>query len=122
MKYIRVYVDENGESHFEDVEVELNATDFAPPAPPLQLSPMTPASGVAFVRFPPGWNGGWHPTPRRQFFFFLSGEIACETSDGDHRSLSLGSAVFLEDTTGRGHRAWVMGDGEVLATVVQLAD
>lgn len=122
MKYIRVYADENGESHYEDVEVELTARDFAPPAPPLQLSPMTPATGVAFVRFPAGWDGDWHPTPRRQFFFFLSGEFAGETSDGDHRSHGPESAVLLEDTTGRGHRAWVVGDGEVLATVVQLAD
>lgn len=122
MKYIRVYADENGESHYEDVEVELTARDFAPPAPPLQLSPMTPATGVAFVRFPVGWDGDWHPTPQRQFFFFLTGEFAGETSDGDHRSHGPGSVVLLEDTTGRGHRARVVGDGEVLATVVQLAD
>ena len=75
MKYIRVYADEKGDSHYEDVEVELTARDFAPPAPPLQLSPMTPATGVAFVRFPAGWDGDWHPTPRRQFFFFLTGEL-----------------------------------------------
>ncbi len=122
MKYIRVYADENGESHYEDVEVELAARDFAPPAPPLHLSPMIPATGVAFVRFPPGWDGDWHPTPRRQFFFFLAGELAGETSDGDRRRLGPGSVVLLEDTTGRGHRSWVVGDGEVLATVVQLED
>ena len=45
-----------------------------------------------------------------------------ETSDGDRRSHGPGSAVLLEDTAGKGHRAWVVGDGEVLATVVQLPD
>lgn len=104
------------------MEVELTATDFAPPAPPLQLSPMTAATGVAFVRFPAGWDGDWHPTPRRQYFFFLSGKIESETSDGDHRSFGPGSVVLVEDTTGRGHRARVLGDDDVLATVVQLAD
>ena len=37
MKYTRVYADSNGESHFEDVEVEFSSVDFAPPAPPLEL-------------------------------------------------------------------------------------
>jgi hypothetical protein len=71
MTYARIYADEGGESHYEDIEVELTPRDFAPPAPPLHLSPMTPATGVAFVRFPAGWDGDWHPTPRRQFFIFL---------------------------------------------------
>ena len=122
MKYTRYYADESGESHIEDVEVELTPRDFAPPAPPLHLSPMVPATGVAFVRFPAGWDGDWHPTPRRQLFFFLAGELEGETSDGERRRYGPGSAALLEDTTGKGHRSRVVGDGEVLAAVVQLAD
>jgi hypothetical protein len=34
MKYVRIYADLTGESHFKDVEVELAQVDFAPPAPP----------------------------------------------------------------------------------------
>jgi quercetin dioxygenase-like cupin family protein len=122
MKYIRVYADETGESHYEDVEVELTPRDFSPPAPPLHLSPMTPATGVAFVRFPAGWVGDWHPTPRRQIFFVLAGEVEGETSDGARRRHGPGSAVQLEDTTGKGHRSWVVGDRDMLAAVVQFAD
>jgi hypothetical protein len=41
MEYTRIYGDSDGESHFEDVTVELSPVDFAPPAPPLNLaSPM----------------------------------------------------------------------------------
>ena len=122
MTYTRVYADETGESHYEDIEVELTPRDFAPPAPPLHLSPMTPATGVAFVRFPAGWDGDWHPTPRRQFFIFLTGALEGETSDGDHRSHGPGSVVLLEDTVGKGHRSRVLGNGDVLAAVVQLPD
>ncbi len=122
MKYTRYFADESGESHIEDVEVELTPRDFAPPAPPLHLSPMTPATGVAFVRFPAGWDGDWHPTPRRQLFVFLAGELEGETSDGERRRYGPGNAALLEDTTGKGHRSRVVGDGEVLAAVVQLAD
>ena len=32
--YVRVYSDEAGESHFEDVEIALEPQDFAPPAAP----------------------------------------------------------------------------------------
>jgi hypothetical protein len=31
--YVRLYANENGESHFEDVSGEMIPTDFAPPAP-----------------------------------------------------------------------------------------
>ena len=122
MMYTRIYSDENGESHLEEVEVELIARDFAPPAPPLQLSAMTPAAGVAFVRFPAGWVGDWHPTPRRQFFIFMEGELEGETSDGARRRYRSGSVALLEDTTGKGHRSWVIGDSDVVAVVVQLAN
>lgn len=122
MTYTRIYADEHGESHIEEVAVELTARDFAPPAPPLYLSSMTPATGVAFVRVPPGWVGDWHPTPRRQYFFFMRGELEGEASDGSRQRYSPGDVVLLEDTTGRGHRSWVIGDDDVLAAVVQVAD
>jgi hypothetical protein len=122
MKYSRYYADDGGETHIEDVQVELTPRDFAPPAPPLYLSPLTPATGFAFARFPAGWGGDWHPTPRRQIYFILAGEIEGDTSDGDRRRLGPGDAVLLEDTTGKGHRARVVSDGDVLTAVVQLAD
>jgi hypothetical protein len=61
-------------------------------------------------------------TSRRQFFFFLVGVIESETSDGDRRSHAAGSVVLLEDTAGKGHRARVVGNDDVLAAVVQLPD
>jgi hypothetical protein len=39
--YPRLYSDEQGESHFEDIEIDLTLTDYAPPAPPLSLSSFT---------------------------------------------------------------------------------
>lgn len=122
MKYTRVYADADGESHFEDVELELTPTDFAPPAPPLNLSPLTPASRFGFVSASPGWYGDWHPTPCRQIFFYLSGETEGEVSDGEVRRFGPGSVTLLEDTTGKGHRSRVVGDADVLLAVVQLED
>lgn len=122
MEYVRVYADENGESHFEDVEVELTPVDFAPPAPPMNLSAFTPATQFAFVSASVGWYGDWHPTPRRQIFFSLSGEIEVEVSDGEVRRFGPGSVTLLEDTWGKGHTTRVVGTADVLLAVVQLED
>lgn len=122
MKYTRYYADESGASRTEDIEVELLPRDFVPPAPPLHLTPIVPATGFAFVRFPAGWVSDWHPTPRRQIFVYLSGELEGETNDGECRRFGTGTATLLEDTTGTGHRACVVGDIDVLASMVQLPD
>lgn len=122
MTYTRFYTDETGETHIEAVNVELTPRDFAPPAPPLFLSSFVPATGFGYLRFPPGWEGDWHPTPKRQMIIILSGEVEGSTSDGQRRRFGPGSVVLLEDTTGKGHQSRVLSDGEVLAAVVQLPD
>ena len=120
MKYTQVYADENGESHFEDVEVEFSPVDFAPPAPPLDLSAFAPATQYGFLRAPAGWLGDWHPAPRRQIIFYLAGEIEAEVSDGEVRRFGPGSVTLVEDTTGKGHKSRVVGTTDVLSAVVQL--
>jgi hypothetical protein len=77
-----VYFDPEGESHSQDVELDLVETNYAAPAPPLWVSASFQASGYQFLRFLPGWYGDWHPVPRRQMFIFLKGESEGETSDG----------------------------------------
>jgi hypothetical protein len=122
MKYVRVYSDEEGESHIEDIEIELLPVDFAPPAPPLNLSEFSPAKWYGFLSAPAGWVGDWHPAPKKQIFFYISGKIEAETSDGEIRRFGPGSVTLVEDTTGKGHKSRVVGDNEVLAAVVQLED
>lgn len=120
MRYTRVFADDAGESHLEDVEVELETTDFAPPAPPLDLSDFFPAARIGFLRAPVGWEGDWHPAPCRQLTIYLAGKIEGETSDGEVRRFAPGSVVLAEDTWGKGHRSRVIGDEDVVLAVVQL--
>ncbi len=122
MRYVRIYADEAGESHFADVEVSLVPVDYAPPAPPLHLSAPTPARAFVFLAAPPEWEGDWHPAPMRQMIFYLAGEVEAQVSDGEVRRFGPGSATLVEDTTGKGHRSWVVGDSEVLTAVAQLPD
>ncbi|MFC1462226.1 cupin domain-containing protein [Verrucomicrobiota bacterium] len=119
MKYTRVCADANGETHFEDASIQFQEVDFAPPAPPANLSQFNPATQYGFVVFPAGWRGDWHTTPQRQIFFVLSGVGELEVSDGETRRFSTGSIVLLEDKTGKGHSTRALTD-DVITSVVQL--
>lgn len=122
MKYVRLSADAAGESHFEDRAAALASVDFAPPAPPLDVSAPEVASRFLFLSAPVGWGGGWHPVPRRQWMLYLEGEIEVEASDGEVRRFGPGSVTLVEDTTGTGHRSRVVGETAALLAVVQLPD
>jgi quercetin dioxygenase-like cupin family protein len=121
VKYVIIQTGVNSDSHFKDVKVGFELVNFAPPAPLIGLSIFTPASQLVFFKTPSGWYGDWHPTPTRQFFCCLSGEIEITTSDGEIRIFRSGDVFLLEDTTGEGHRSKVTGKEDFVAAVVQLA-
>ena len=90
--FVRLYSDPTGESHFADVEIDLTLTDYAPPAPPLELSTTTPAKQFGFMNAPAGWSSDWHPSSERNIFFVLTGEWEVTASDGETRRFAAGSA------------------------------
>ena len=121
LAYARVYTGEDGLTHFLDAKISLELKDLAPPAPPLALSSRIPASDIAFAVLDVGWNGDWHPAPRRQFALVLSGSLEIETEDGETRRFDAGGIFSVEDVTGRGHRSRVVGtDTTVVALVPTL--
>src|SRR5438128_2448419 len=103
MTYTRLYAGPDGESHFEDIKVELVSTAYAPPAPPLDLSSFMPAAQFGFLSAPAGWSSDWHPSAARNVFFVLTGEWEVRASDGEVRRFPAGSVLRVEDTTGKGH-------------------
>ena len=120
MKYVRLFEDRTGESHFEDVEAKLTSTDFAPPAPPLNVSATIPARQMLFLSVSTGWLGDWHPSPVRQFIFVVAGELELEASDGKIRRLRTGDVAFAEDVSGNGHCSRAIGNDNFSAVIVQL--
>src|SRR5205823_14174803 len=106
--YTRLYSDALGESHFEDVEIDLASTDYTPSAPPLFLSDITATTQFRFMRAPAGWTSDWHPSSARTLFFVLTGEWEVTASDGESRRFSAGSTLLVEDTNGRGHASRVI--------------
>ena len=122
-RYVRLYADEQGESHFEEVEVTLALADFAPPAPPLAVGPLFAATRAFLLGGPADWGGDIpHPTPRRQLFCVLVGEYQVTASDGEMRRFEPGSLLLLEDTTGKGHTTRIVGGGDCLVLGVALSD
>ena len=98
MKIHRLYVDENSESHFEDVQVE-----FKESTPAGRLSARLPATGIIFREVPPGYDLDWHPAPRRQYIINLDAGVQLTASDGETRRIGAGEVILVEDTWGKGH-------------------
>jgi quercetin dioxygenase-like cupin family protein len=121
MKYTRVYSDADGESHFEELDIQFQTVDFAPPAPPLDISTFGEVESCSLLRAAPGWVGDWHPAPFRQLHFYLSGEVEAQVSDGEKRRIRAGEFALVEDTKGIGHRSHVIGSRSVVIAVVKLA-
>lgn len=120
VEFVRLRVDAQGESHLERGELPLAPADFAPPAPPMEVSSPEPAAGWRLLRLPPRWVGDWHPSPARMWIFCLAGEMEFEASDGAVAQARPGSALLLEDTVGRGHRSRVMGEAPALLAAVRV--
>jgi hypothetical protein len=120
--YTRLFADDAGESHFEDITVELALADFAPSAPPMGVSSSMPATQSAFIGGPAGWTGDWHVSSAQNLFVVLSGEWEIEASDGTVRKFSSPDVLLAEDTSGKGHRSRVISQEDSLALVVQLAE
>jgi len=120
LKYVRVYSDSIGETHFEDLEINLDKIDFAPPAPPIYTSDLISLASYGFLSVLPGWKSEWHPTPKRQFIIYLSGIVEAEVSDGEIRQFGPGSITLVEDTFGKGHKSKALGNDKIVLVVIQL--
>jgi hypothetical protein len=121
IKYDRLYSGSDGRSRVQkNLEIELTARDFVPPAPPIGVSTLKPASTYAFLLVPAGFIGDWHPTPKRQWLFYLQGEMEYEAGDGTKWRVGPGSYMLTEDTTGQGHRSRVLSPTPALMVAVQL--
>ncbi|MEL7121948.1 MAG: hypothetical protein AAFO07_21045 [Bacteroidota bacterium] len=99
MKYTRIYNDEKGESHFEEVDIALEHSGEIG-----HLSKVITASGLRFRRNDEGYDWDFHNAPRRQFIILLDGKIEIEVSDGKKRIFEGGDILLVEDTEGKGHK------------------
>ncbi|HVY55162.1 MAG TPA: hypothetical protein VHC46_05335 [Thermodesulfobacteriota bacterium] len=102
MKITRIYSDDEGESHFGEVEIAL-----ADNGPIGRLSERFPVASVIFRENDADYDYDWHNAPERQYILLLDGEIEIEVSDGEKRRFRGGDVLFVEDVSGKGHRTRV---------------
>ncbi len=61
MRIHNLFTDENGESHFRDIEIEWESeSNFS------KYSARLPATGIIFREMSGDYDLDWHPAPRRQ--------------------------------------------------------
>ncbi len=100
MRIHNLYVDDQGESHFRDIEVE-----WASEGPGGKMSKMFPATGIMFRGTPGSYDYDWHPAPRRQYIINLDGAVQVTASDGESRVIGQGEVFLVEDVRGKGHKS-----------------
>lgn len=121
--YVRMFADENGESHIEDISVDLLPVDFAPPAAPLNIASFKAASQSLWVGIPVGRAGEEpHPAPQLQVFCIVAGEYDVTVSNGEVRRSVPGDVALLKDTWGKGHSTRLMTDHDGVIFAVVLGD
>jgi len=101
---VRIYTGADGESHFEDVAVDLK--DMGPMG---RISDLWQGKGVMFREVSGSYDLDFHTAPRRQFVVNLTGSVDIEIGDGTVRRMGPGSILLAEDTTGRGHKSRNVG-------------
>ena len=118
--YVRLFSDSAGESHFENVKVELAPTEFAPGIPNLFTSAPLDSTKTSLFGAPAGWSASWHPSSGRHLFAVLTGTWEVIASDGEARTFTKGDVLLVEDTTGKGHASRVISEEDSLALLVEL--
>ncbi|HEX2919699.1 MAG TPA: hypothetical protein VHO50_00900 [Bacteroidales bacterium] len=99
MKYTRIYSDEAGESHFEDVDIALKED-----GPLGMMSEVFKVNLLQFRENVADYYWDYHNAPAKQFIILLDGEIEITTSLLEKRRFSAGDILLVEDTKGKGHR------------------
>ncbi len=100
MKVVRVFAGDDGESHFEDVDIEVS-----PQGGIGRLSKLISGPGVVFREVDGDYDLDFHQAPRRQFVVNLRGGVDITVGSGETRRLQSGDILLAEDTSGRGHKS-----------------
>lgn len=98
MRVHNLYADDDGETHFRDIEVA-----WEKEGPGGKMSATLPATGIIFRQTAGTYDLDWHPAPRRQYIINLDAGVTITASDGEARSIGAGEVILVEDTHGKGH-------------------
>ena len=98
---IRLYTGQDGQAHFEDLNV---------PAGETETIALKAGADMTFRSFRDGSFSDWHTAPRLQYVIVLSGQMEIGVGDGTKRVLDPGDILQVEDLTGQGHTTRSVGN------------
>ena len=98
---IRLYTGDDGQAHFEDLNV---------PAGEAETVSLEPGANMNFRSSPDGSFSDWHNAPRFQYVIVLAGQMEIGIGDGTKRLLNPGDILQVEDLTGQGHTTRSVGN------------
>ena len=117
MEVVRVYTGDDGQSHFENVEIDLPHESVGG-----RLSDLIRGSGVIFREVAGSYDLDFHTAPRRQFVVNLIGSVDITVGDGTTRRLGSGDILLAEDTTGQGHKSQAVDGQPRTCLFIPIAD
>ncbi len=97
MKMTRLYSGSDGQSHFEDINIEL------PPADVARFSKPFATDNIRFGIIEGIDEIPWHTMDSREYIIILQGAMELEVGDGTKRIFKAGDILLAEDQTGKGH-------------------
>ncbi len=116
MQVVRVYTGDDGESHFEELDLPYEKIAGS------ERTAMRSATGIQFRRYPPGNFIDWHTAPRRQYVITLEGQAEIGIGDGTKRIFNPGDVLLADDLTGRGHTTGVYCGKFRVSIAIPLSD
>ncbi|MEM9684468.1 MAG: hypothetical protein AAF942_14445 [Pseudomonadota bacterium] len=105
MRIHNLYEDENGESHFRDIDI-----DWDEERPHSKYSKRLPATGIIFRETRADYDLDWHPAPRRQYIINLDAGVKLTASDGESRIIGAGEVILVEDVSDKGPLSQSLGE------------
>lgn len=118
LSYVHLYADANGVSHFREEQFDFRSTRAGGPL----MHALSTGAGAVLLRLKPGAVEDWHNAPKRWYLIVVQGMSEVTASDGEVRRFGPGSVVFMDDTTGKGHRTRAVGHIDHIAAVIPAAD
>jgi len=117
MKAARIYTKEDGNSDFEDFEIDLaDAGDIG------RLSKAYKVREIIFRETLEDYDYDWHNAPAKQFILMLDGAVDITVSSGKTRRFGTGDILLAEDTTGKGHISKAVDGRKRVSVFVVLED
>ena len=108
----RMYDDDDGETHFETIEVQFNT----------RSEMLTGPGTTQFFRYAADMVSAWHGTDARKYVVALSGAgFDVEVTDGTVKRFMPGDVLLTDDMDSKGHQTRALG-GETLVMFVYTDD